>query len=95
MNCDRDCGHGSYAVFNSDAVPMSGGGTVPGNKKVHVAISFLQVNGELQRQNKLISSKRLFKILQNETKIVKIRQAVLEILNFKDLDLDSFPRKND
>ena len=46
--------------------------------------------GELQRQNKLISSERPFKILQNETKIVKIHQAVLEILNFKDLDLDSF-----
>ena len=39
------------------------------------------------------SSERPFEILQNETKIVKIRQAVLEIFNFKDLDLDSFPRK--
>ena len=27
------------------------------------------VKGELQRQNKLISSKRTFKILQNDTKI--------------------------
>ena len=51
--------------------------------------------GELQRQNELISSKRPFKILQNETKIVKIRQLVFEIFNFKDPDLDSFPRKND
>ena len=51
--------------------------------------------GELQRQNKLISPERSFEILQNETKIVKIRQAVLEIFNFKDLDLDNFPRKND
>ena len=39
---------------------------------------------ELQRQNKLISSERSFKILQNETKIIKIDQAVLEIFNFKD-----------
>ena len=40
--------------------------------------------GELQRQNKLISSERPFKILQNETKIIKIGHAVLEIFNFKD-----------
>ena len=39
---------------------------------------------ELQRQNKLISSERPFKTLQNETKIIKIGHAVLEIFNFKD-----------
>ena len=54
---------------------------------------YLVFKRELQRQNKLISSKRPFKFLQNETIIVKIRQAVLEIFNFKDLDLDSFSRK--
>ena len=37
--------------------------------------------GELQFQNKLILSERLFRILQNETKIIKIGQAVLEIFN--------------
>ena len=42
------------------------------------------VKGELQRQNKLISSESPFKILQNETKIIKIGQAILEIINFKD-----------
>ena len=42
------------------------------------------LKGELQRQNKLISSERPFKILQNETKIIKIGQTVLEIFNFKD-----------
>ena len=36
--------------------------------------------GEVQHRNKLISSERPFKILQNQTKIVKIGQAVLEIL---------------
>ena len=51
------------------------------------------LKGELQRQNKLLSAERPFGVLQNETKIVKIRQAVLEIFNFKDLDLDSFTRK--
>ena len=51
------------------------------------------LKGELQCQNKLISSERLFKILQNETKIIKIDQAVLEIFNFKDRDLDNFMRK--
>ena len=53
------------------------------------------VKGELQRQNKLISPERPFKILRNETKIIKICQAVLEIFNFKDCDLDNFTRKND
>ena len=42
------------------------------------------LKGELQRQNKLISSERPFKILQNETKIIKIGHAVLEIFNFED-----------
>ena len=42
------------------------------------------VKGELQRQNKLISSERPFKILENESKIIKIGQAVLEIFNCKD-----------
>ena len=42
------------------------------------------VKAELQCQNKLISSERPFKILQNETTIIKIGQAVLEIFNFKD-----------
>ena len=51
--------------------------------------------GELQRQNNLISSEKLSKILQNETKIIKIGQAVIEIFNFKYRDLDNFTRKND
>ena len=42
---------------------------------------------------KLILSERPFKILQNETTIIKIRQALLKIFNFQDQDLDSFPRK--
>ena len=54
-----------------------------------------KIKGERQRQNKLVSSERSFKILQNETKIVKIRRAVLEIFKFKHQDLESFPRKND
>ena len=55
----------------------------------------LNIKGELQRQNKLSSSERPFKILQNETKIIKIGQAVLEIFGFKDWNLDTFTRKND
>ena len=54
---------------------------------------FYFFKGELQRQNKLISSERSFTILQNETKIIKIGQAVLEIFNFKDRDLDSLREK--
>ena len=52
----------------------------------------LLLKGELQRPNRLISSERPFKILQNETKIIKIHQGVLEIFNFTDGDSDSFPR---
>ena len=59
------------------------------------ALCLLGLKGELQRQNKLISFERPFKILQNETKIIKIGQAVLEIIYFKDRDLDNFTRKND
>ena len=33
------------------------------------------LKAELQRQNKLISSERPFKILQNETKIIKIGES--------------------
>ena len=57
----------------------SGGATAAANAGVHDRM----FKGELQRQNKLISSERPFKILQNETKIIKIGQAVLEIFNFK------------
>ena len=53
------------------------------------------IKGELQRQSMLISSERPFEILQNETKIIEIGQAVLEIFNFKDWDLGDFTRKND
>ena len=47
-------------------------------------LSSFMLKGELQRQNKLISSERPFTIQQNETKIIKIGQAVLEIFKFKD-----------
>ena len=47
-------------------------------------VKTVYVKGELQRQNKLISSERPFKILQIETKIIKIGKAVLELFNFKD-----------
>ena len=53
------------------------------------------IKGELQGQTRLISSERPSKILQNETKIIKIGEAVLEIFNFKDRDLVYFTRKND
>ena len=49
-----------------------------------ISLHMKSFKGELQRQNKLISSQRLFKILLNETEIIEIGQAVLEIFNFKD-----------
>ena len=51
------------------------------------------IKRELQGQTRLISSERPSKILQNETKIIKIGEAVLEIFNFKDRDLVYFTRK--
>ena len=52
-----------------------------------------EFKGELQRQNKLISFESPFKILQNETKIIKIGQAVLKIFNFKGRDLEILREK--
>ena len=42
-----------------------------------------------------MSSERKSKILQNDTKILKIGQAILEIFSFKDRDLDNFATKSD
>ena len=39
--------------------------------------------GELQRENKLISYERAFKMLENNIDIAGIGQAVLELLSFK------------
>ena len=39
--------------------------------------------GELQRENKLISYGRVFKMLENDMYIVGIGQAILELLSFK------------
>ena len=39
--------------------------------------------GELQRENKLISYERAFKMLENDMYIAGIGQAVLELLSFK------------
>ena len=41
------------------------------------------IKGELQRENKLISYEREFKMLENDMYIAGIGQAVLELLSFK------------
>ena len=41
------------------------------------------IKGELQRENKLISYERAFKMLENDMYIAGIGQAVLELLSFK------------
>ena len=51
------------------------------NLLLHITISFIK--GELQRENKLISSERAFKMLKNDMYIAGIGQAVLELLSFK------------
>ena len=42
-----------------------------------------ELKGELQRENKLISYERAFKMLKNDMYIAAIGQAVLELLSFK------------
>ena len=41
------------------------------------------IKGELQRENKLISYEREFKMLENDMYIAGIGPAVLELLSFK------------
>ena len=43
----------------------------------------LNIKGELQRENKLISYERAFKMLENDMYIAGIGQAVLELLSFE------------
>ena len=42
-----------------------------------------RIKGELQRENKLISYERVFKMLENDMYSTVIGQAVLELLSFK------------
>ena len=46
-------------------------------------LSGVSLKGELQRENKLISYERAFKMLENDMYIAGIGQAVLELLSFK------------
>ena len=50
--------------------------------KLHIEYDF-SLKGELQRENKLISYERAFKMLENDMYIAGIGQAVLELLSFK------------
>ena len=43
----------------------------------------MRIKGELQRENKLISYERAFKMFENDMCITVIGQAVLELLSFK------------
>ena len=70
--------------FSGEFHQQTDGVAMKGPASSIVATKFTIFKGELQRQNKLISSERPFKILQNETKIIKIGHAVLEIFNFQD-----------
>ena len=59
-----------------------------------LTLSYLEAcKGKMEPRNKFISSEWSLKILQKETKIIKIRVAVLETFNFEHQDLDSFPRR--
>ena len=52
---------------------------------IEVEIGFMEtrLKGELQRENKLISYERAFKMLENDMYIAGIGQAILELLSFK------------
>ena len=49
----------------------------------HIHILFFHLKGELQRENKLISYERAFKMPANDMYITVISQAILELLSFK------------
>ena len=48
-----------------------------------IVIFSRDLKGELQRENKLISDERAFKMLENDMYIAGIGKAVLELLSFK------------
>ena len=50
---------------------------------VEVNFQLCSFKGELQRENKLISYERAFKMLENDMYIAGIGQAILELLSFK------------
>ena len=49
----------------------------------HQGVCVAMIKGELQRENKLISYERTFKMLENDMHIAGIGQAVPELLSFK------------
>ena len=49
----------------------------------HLKLGVFLFKGELQRENKLISYERAFKMLENDMYIAGIGQVVLELLSFK------------
>ena len=58
------------------------------NSLLHIIVSskttrVIALKGELQRENKLISYERAFKMLENDMYIAEIGQVVLELLSFK------------
>ena len=63
-------------------------GFIPGipclTRNMTKSVSFIFfIKGELQRENKLISYERAFKMLENDMYIAEIGQVVLELLSFK------------
>ena len=48
-----------------------------------LTVCFPDLKGELQRENKLISYERAFKMLENDMYIAGIGQVVLKLLSFK------------
>ena len=53
------------------------------HQKNYLLMRIFYVKGELQRENKLISYERAFKMLENDMYIAGIGQVVLELLSFK------------
>ena len=64
-------------------VKLASFGTLPSGTHNLVNLYPVLFKGELQRQNKLISYERVFKMLENDMYITGIRQAVLKLLNFE------------
>ena len=67
----------------SDAKKSIPRGTYAGRQLLSMLEGIIELKGELQRENKLISHERALKMLENDMYIAGIGQAVLELLSFK------------
>ena len=70
-------------ILTADLSPKWWVGTSDRTGQNSLKLVHFLLKGELQRENKLISYERAFKMLENDMYFAGIGQAVLELLSFK------------